>query len=579
MKEKYFQIRITKNKAARSKNIRINFQSVRVKPITDQEYNEYKQTFGKIVADHSDNYSYLLSDLLNREDGSTHFLDKLLKYLECINLVEKHDNVTIYNVDRSVLISLKNYFSSRDTKISYSITLLTCSIIKDYAYYLMRSVLAFLCDSLLIFYAKIKLANKLNKTVKKVFISYFDHRSITNGRFTDPYFKFLQEYLREIGSSFAVVNIVIYGYRLRKGIAYINNIKKLNNQNITTLFNLIPYSGFISTFLKSYQLRPRVKHDIFFLKYNISDLVSESLRREFISCGLQYTFERSYLSRLLRNKFIDAIYYPFENFAWEKFLCLEKQRISANVKLIGFQHTSISLKLQHHFPSVHEKHLKIFPSRIVTTGEITKKVLQKYGSYPSDIMQSGCALRHNYIFDILSDFKCSDRVNRKIAFAFSFDVKRYRYIIEKIISIFGGKDLEILLKYHPLHKEFKFNDKSMPKNIRNGTNISWKKTMEQIDLLLYEGNSVCIDALAYNIPALYFPFTGNLYNTDQLYDYEWDVDAGNEESTYYEKIEELLDRNLRNDEDFFNYNRKYVTRYFHPITKDALQRFVDFQQT
>lgn len=567
------QIKIIKNKSA--ENILINFQSVRVKPITDYEFNEYKQTFGKIVADNIDNHAYLLSDLLNREDGSTHFLDKLLKYLECIRLIDEPNNITIYNIDSSVLISLKNYCASRNIRTSYSITHLTSSAIQNYAFYLIRSLRAFLFDSLMIFYAKCKLGNKIDKSLKKVFISYFDYRSITDERFTDPFFKPLQEYLREINSSFAVVNIIMYGYNLKKGISYINMIKKLNNNSIITLFNLVHYFGFICTFFKAYQLRPKIKHDVFFLKYNVSNLVCESLKHEFFSCGLQYTLERLFLSRLLKYNFIDTIYYPFENFAWEKFLCLEKKLIGANVKLIGFQHTSFSLKLLHHFPSEYEKPLKIFPSKIMTTGETPKNILQKYGSYPDDIIQPGCALRHEYINDSLSNFKYSNKINRKIAFAFSFDVTRYKYIIEKIISIFGGQNLEVILKYHPLCKEFQFVDKGMPRNIINGVNFSWKEVMEQIDLLLYEGNSVCIDALAYNIPALYFPFTGDIYNTNQLYDYDWDIDAGDEESTYYEKIEEILNKNLKNKEDFFNYNRKYVENYFHPITKDALQRFLD----
>ena len=114
----------------------------------------------------------------------------------------------------------------------------------------------------------------------------------------------------------------------------------------------------------------------------------------------------------------------------------------------------------------------------------------------------------------------------------------------------------------------------MPTNITNGIDLSWKETMGQIDLLLYEGNSVCIDALAYNIPALYFPFTGEIYNTDQLYNYEWELDAGDDEATYYSKVEEILKMNLRNNTEFFNYNRKYVESYFRPITEEALKEFL-----
>jgi hypothetical protein len=557
------------------KVVRVDFNSIRLKPITDDECNEYQQVFGKIVASNTDNYSYLLSDLLNREDGTTHFLDKMLKFLDCLRLLEASKvNLTIYNIDRSVLISIRNYCTARNINIRYSIIRLALNTILNLTLFCARVLRTFFRNTLLVCYAKFRLNNKIDKSISKVFLSYFDYRSITAGKFTDPFFSPLQKHLQETNSPFAVVNIVMFG-SLWKGLNYINGIKKTGNPNITTLFNLIPLFGILTTFLKSFRLKPKLKQEVFFLGYNISDLIRENLRHEFLSRWLQHTLERMYVIKLLEYKHIETIYYPFENFAWEKFLCLEKHRMGSDIELIGFQHTSFSLKLQHHFPSDYEKSQHIFPSKILTTGQIPNNVLNRYGSFPPNVLQTGCALRHKYIFDILSNYKCSDKINRKIAFAFSFDVSRYNYIIDKIISIFGGKDIEVILKYHPLNKGFQFNKGGMPENITNKTDLSWGEIMEQIDLLLYEGNSVCIDALAYNIPALYFPFTGDIYNTNQLYDYEWDLDTGCNEGNYYVEVEKVLKKNLKSESAFFEYNKKYVKEYFHPITEDSLQKFLN----
>jgi len=569
-------LRIIRNKSTENAYKRIDFNFVRNQTITEQESYEYQQTFGKLVTDNKCDYSFLLSDLLNREDGSTHFLDKVLKYIECLKHIEREPgNLTIYNIDRSVLVSLKKYCKANNIKIGYNFTSLLHITILSYVKFLMRTLRAFFCGSFLRLYAKYKLNNKIDSSIGKVFISYFDYRSINGKKFTDPFFKPLQEYLRENDTPFAVVNILVYGYSIQKGIKQIDDIKKLNNSHIITLFNLIPLFGILSTFYKSYKLKPKLKQVVVFQNVNISDLLREVLKEEFFAAGLQYTLERSYLSQLLKYRSIETIYYPFENFAWEKFLCLEKNRVNEKVKLVGFQHTSFSLKLQHHFPSESEQQMPIFPSKILTTGNIPRSILSKYGSFPENIVQTGCALRHEYIFDILSNFKHSDKIHRKIAFAFSFDISRYNYIINKIISIFGEKNIEIILKYHPLNKDFHFNWSKMPVNIINGTNLSWEEIMGQIDLLLYEGNSVCIDALAHNIPPLYFPFTGDLYNTAQLYNYEWNIDAGDDESTYNERIEEILKMNLKNDKAFFDYNKNYVNNYFQPISKVALGKFLD----
>ena len=575
MIENNMEIKIIKNTFSTGNDIRVDFYSVRNKQITDQECYEYQRAFGKIVAGNTVDHSYLLSDLLNREDGTTHFLDKILRFLDCLRLLdESNDNVTIYNIDRSVLISIRNYCTSKGINFRYCGVKLTLNTTLNLALFCARILRTLFRNSLLVCYAKLKLNSKIDKSITKVFISYFDYRSITGGKFTDPFFSPLQKHLQEVNSPFAVVNILMFG-SFRQAINYINGIKKTGNRHITTLFNLIPLFGVFVTFLNFFKLKPKLKQEVFFLDTNISDLIRENLRKEFLAVTLQHTLERMYLSKLLGYEQVETIYYPFENFAWEKFLCLEKYRIGGNIELIGFQHTSFSLKLQHYFPSEYEKPLYIFPSKILTSGEIPKTNLYKYGSFPNDVLQTGCALRHEYIFDILSNFKYSEKIHRKIAFSFSFDVSRYNYIIDRIVSIFGGKDIEVILKYHPLNKEFQAGRNEIPGNIINGTSLPWKETMGEIDLLLYEGNCVCIDALVYNIPALYFPFTGDIYNTNQLYNYEWDIDVGDDEVTYYEKIEEILQRNLKTDKSFFNYNRKYIENYFHPITKDALEKFLD----
>ena len=569
------EIRIIRNEFSAGKDIRVDFHSLRNRQITNQECDEYQEIFGKIVAGNTDDYSYLLSDLLNREDGTTHFLDKILKLLECLKLVEtSDDNFTVYNIDRSVLIGIRNYCTSKGIDAKYSVTELTLQAALYRGLFCARILRTLFRNSLLVCYAKLKLANKIDKSIAKVFISYFDYRSIVGGKFTDPFFSPLQKHLQEVHSPFAVVNILMFG-SFRQAVSYINGIKKTGNRNIITLFNLIPLFGVLSTFLKLFKLKPKLKQEIFYLDINISELVRENLKKEFLSVSLQHTLERMYVAKLLEYKHIEIICYPFENFAWEKFLCLEKYRLGSNIELIGFQHTSFSLKLQHHFPSAYEKTQHIFPSKILTTGQIPKDVLNKYGSFPDNVLQTGCALRHKYIFDILSNYKKSNKIHGKIAFAFSFDVSRYDYIIDKIISIFGGKNIEVILKFHPLNKEFRPGRNGIPENITNKTNLSWAEIMEQTDLLLYEGNSVCIDALACNIPAVYFPFTGDIYNTNQLYNYEWDISAGDEETTYYERLMAILKMNLKNDMAFFKYNRQYVENYFHPISKDALQRFLN----
>ena len=197
----------------------------------------------------------------------------------------------------------------------------------------------------------------------------------------------------------------MYGYDIKKGLRYVNDIKRTENSDIITVFNLIPFLGIFSSFIKALFSRPTLKHVVLFKGHNITDFVRENLFNEFYSGSIQYTLERMYVSKLLKYSSIETIYYPFENFAWEKSLCMEKDRLRSDIKLVGFQHTSFSLKLQHHFPSIYEKELPIFPTKIITVGKISKDVLEKYGFFPDGLLQIGCALRHTYIFDILNCYQ------------------------------------------------------------------------------------------------------------------------------------------------------------------------------
>ena len=99
--------------------------------------------------------------------------------------------------------------------------------------------------------------------------------------------------------------------------------------------------------------------------------------------------------------------------------------------------------------------------------------------------------------------------------------------------------------------------------------------MKTIDIVLYEGNSICVDSLAKNIPAIYYPFTGNLYNTNQLYDYKWDFNLNFKDfKIFYKNLYTLIELNLKSDINFFNYNKSYVNNYFQPITQTSLKKIL-----
>ncbi len=113
-------------------------------------------------------------------------------------------------------------------------------------------------------------------------------------------------------------------------------------------------------------------------------------------------------------------------------------------------------------------------------------------------------------------------------------------------------------------------------NFIDARNISWDDILPNIDMLLYDDNSLCIEALKYNMLVVYFGLTGQVYNTDRLYKYDREkiiVDS-------VEKFKKYLTEYYKNEyslEDFKEreaYNKAYLQRYFSPISEENLSFYL-----
>ncbi len=555
-------------------NLIIDYLKIRLNEITPQEIMEYQNIFGKIISENHNDFRFIFSDLLNREDGTTHLLDSIVKYIECVKLLENNsNNITIINLDSIIFNCLVNYCKEKNIKIKKrKKTFLFFEGLKIKFLFIIRFFIMYFTNTIILCYSKVSLKNSI-KNYKAVFISYFDYRSVSSCEYKDPFFHRLQEKYSNDNIEFGTVVILMY-QNILTGLRYIKDIKNSNNKNIVTLFNLLKPFQLLISYLKALNYKITINDDIYFSNYSITHLINKKLNIEYYSGSKQFSIERFLIINLLEYKNLEVIYYPFENFSWEKMLCKRKNENNLKVNLIGFQHTSFSLKLMHHFPSFFESKLNIYPDKLLTTGKITKQLLLDHGFFPENLIETGCALRHEYLENYLIKFRPVNNIFNRIAFAFSFDITRYDFIINNLLQQFTNPNIEIILKFHPLNQDYIPKVKFLPSNFKIGTSLSWNSIFESIDVLIYEGNSICIDALANNIPAIYYPFTGNLYNTNQLYNYDWKYTNTNKFEDFSNHVLEIINSNIKSNHDFFEYNKSYVNSYFEPITSFSLNKFI-----
>ncbi|MDP1674347.1 MAG: hypothetical protein Q8L65_14715, partial [Burkholderiales bacterium] len=86
------------------------------------------------------------------------------------------------------------------------------------------------------------------------------------------------------------------------------------------------------------------------------------------------------------------VIYPYENKSLEKALLLGA-RAAGGVRLVGYQHTSITPRHIGLRFEAGETATTPLPDRIVTVGSITRDYLEESGNYPAGRLVAGCALR------------------------------------------------------------------------------------------------------------------------------------------------------------------------------------------
>lgn len=183
-------------------------------------------------------------------------------------------------------------------------------------------------------------------------------------------------------------------------------------------------------------------------------------------------------------------------------------------------------------------------------------------------------MRHPYLFG-KAFTKTPREKTRKIAYAFSFDMKNYERILSRLENIFSGTDYKLFLKYHPVNLGFIDKDRPMPPNFIDARDVSWEDLFEDIDILLYDDNSLAIEALKHNIKVGYFALAEKIYDTDRLFHYDMDkiiVDSvvGFKDflRRFYDSEEHPVD-----DGRLILYNKEYLSKYFSVIDDEHLARF------
>lgn len=403
---------------------------------------------------------------------------------------------------------------------------------------------------------------KISNNIKYYFRTWLVPKSINNKKITDDYF-------RDLLNDLSLQGEIVVGFQPQSLSSLLFSFKKYNvNKNFIIPIGLLSYRDIIKL-LFNYVREGKVKirESYYYENELITDYINQSLDDDYFKFRSFFAFLEVYITEKII-KFNPEFYiYIYENQAWEKsnLVSLNKTKI----KTIGYQSSGFSYRFLNFFPTQNDCKTFLFPNQIYTVGDHYTNLLKNNAVYP-DIIKTFCALRFNYLFkdNNIAIKKFNPKIFKRILYAFPVHLYQYEIIIDQLLLIFNNCDIDVILKFHPLHINYKY-PKGFPVNFKIMNNIV--ELNQNYDLVLFNDNSYGLESLIEGVRSYQFEF-GEPYPEDRLVDFNLydsvvNISSCNNlrdailNSTLDKTINlESLDKYIRNN--FKPYQQIFNTLYF-----------------
>lgn len=501
-----------------------------LKPPLEDFLGEYNGLLASILADNIENFAYIASAAINRMEAQTHLYEKIEKYCQLRELLlkDKLAGVIVAQEDDLIYSDLRAEFKSRVKKENIKYFNVFSGIIKSIK---RISILKFSVKFVFVFFRSAWLmivsrgAAIAKKRYKSLIRTYFDFRCEGNdGKLREEYFGPFAADLAKEGGLFIVYKLLYLKdlgsfFRLR-------NKQPDFESSLLELF-LTPVS-LVRAMLRFSFSKIRLKKKYFYRKIEITGLLQGMIDRDFNSLRGMDVFIEYEAARKIMGLKPERLYFPYENQTWEKVYPLVKREMKAvDTKIIGFQHTSFSYKLIMHFPAAVEKSLPLFPDKIITVGRICQQLLKEKAHYPCDIVE-GAALRHAK-YGAENGFKIKaphKELQKRLVYAFSYDLSKYRSIIVALLDVFKGSDIILYLKIHPDYNEndvLKLLQIELPANVLLAQKIPWSRIYESVDCVLYDDNTLGVEGMINGVKTFMLDVSEPIYDINRMHYFkEWE---------------------------------------------------------
>jgi len=403
--------------------------------------------------------------------------------------------------------------------------------------------------------------------IMKTFI--YDH-SFRDGVYHDAFFGRLPEFIKSRN------NLLLYACILgdyKKCIGDIANCKEYLIVPLEFFLSLVDILETVKSWIFD---KVKLRKNIYFFGYEVGELVNNELLRT--AKGVQFYQFLHYWStkKLLKQIKVEVLLLTHENNPWERMCTLAARDSSSKTKVLWYQNTVIPQAAASMFLGQEEAKVCPLPDLILTLGDTTKTIMQKYGSYQGLKLEPSCGLKFEYLNQLVP-LERKNQSNILIALEGIFE--SYKLVNRVLAELRNNPDYKLRLRTHPIlpFKAFQHKLEFDLENISNfllSDGTSLKEDLAWADIVIYWGSTVALEALSMGKPVIHFDM-GSVLSFDPLGEcsnLRWVV---NKNSSFKEAIEEI--KSLTDDK--FNQQRAvakvHLQSYFNSVTEDNLVKFVN----
>ena len=398
-----------------------------------------------------------------------------------------------------------------------------------------------------------------------------------NGIFTDTNFGRLPEFLSTDGLDATYITPPFVAPHLMRKCLNCDKATFIVLDQYITFYALV--RNFFSFFTVSFPTD--LARELKSLKILLHGQVVHEYSTSFKNTLYYYVFKK-WLKGIDQRKI--TIIYPFENQPWEKMLCLAAKELSENIRLVGYQHSTVPELLLNYFPGKEESSSMPLPHLILTNGEYTLSLLTDAG-YEGVELANGGALRYEYLHkreadNVLINKAKKDRALKTGLVALAYSITLTEELLLAVFNAFTSLEvntISFVVKSHPWAplENLGIQLSTWPSHFKK-TDKPVSEVLKQADLVIYSSSTIGLEALLSGVPIVRY-HSEHILSLDPLDALSETVSRSCSGSNVKEAVLSTL-YDVHNEDSHlgqhFAFNVANLNKFFSPVNEDVWKQVV-----